>query len=135
MRNETAKRHIDDHLEPGDSVVGWFGGVSWPRLWVWFLLGPLAVLGLRQWFIAVSHRGVYFHRISLIAKPEGYDFFRYDEITECDVGRGYLNKPMRFLFNNNRRLKVRAQSRGLKHVPKLTPEVQEHLVQRVQRGH
>lgn len=135
MRKERARHHIDEHLEPGDSVVGFFQATRWPRIWVFFLLGPLAMLGLRILFIAVSQRGVYFHRVSHIDRFEGHDFFRFDEISACDVGRGFLNKRVRFLFNNNRRLRVLAQFRGADRVARLSPEVQEYLMQRVQKGH
>lgn len=131
MNKYQAKEHIDRHLQDGDDLIGFFQAVRPPYLWLVLLIGPLFVLSMRIYVLAVTERGIAFHRLSMIGKFKGYDFFEYSEIESVKIGKGILQRPMKFKFKNGRKLTVKAQLKGVEKVAKLSPEVQRHIEQNI----
>ncbi len=127
MNKEKAQQHIESNVQNGDSLIGFFQATALPKIWLFFLIGPFAMLGMKFYFLAVTQRGVSFHRMNLLEKFKDHDFFEFDEIDSLSMGKGLLQKPMRFKFKSGRKLRVKAQLKGVEKVAKLTPEVQQHL--------
>ncbi|MET2898553.1 hypothetical protein ABXV22_09560 [Vibrio rotiferianus] len=127
MNKEQAKKYIEDNLNDGDSLIGFFQAVSPPNIWLFLLIGPLFILSMRTYFLAVTEKGISFHRLSLLGKFKEHDFFEFSDIESVKIGKGLLQRPMKFTFKNNRKIKVKAQLKGVEKVAKLLPDVQEHI--------
>ena len=131
MNKDKAQQHISACLNDGDDLIGFFQAIEPPKIWLFFLLGPLAILSMKSYFVAVGEQGVYFHRLNLLGKADTHDFFSFDEIEHLKVGNGVLQRPMWFSFNNGRKIKIKGQLKGVEKVAKLTPEVQAHLEKQI----
>jgi len=131
MNNEQAQEHIKQKLKEGDTLIGFFQAVSPPKLWMFFIIGPLATLSTRMYFLAVTEKGLYFHKWSLIGNFKSYDFFEFDEIENVKIGKGILQRPMRFHFKNDRKIKVKAPLKGHKKLAKMTLDVQNYIENRI----
>jgi len=129
MNKNMAFEHINENLSQGDVLVGYFQATQSFKLWLFFLIGPLAVLSMRFYFVAVTQRGVYFHRLNFWGKFADYDFFQFDEIENVDIGDGFIQKPMRYFFKNGRKLKLKAQLKGTQKVAKLDEETLQYLTE------
>lgn len=127
MNKERAKEYIEESLNDGDSLIGFFQAISPPNIWLFFLIGPLFVLSMNTYFLAVTEKGIYFYRLSLLGKFKEHDFFEYSEIESVVIGKGIIQRPMMFTFKNNRKIKVKAQLKGVEKIAKLLPEVQQHI--------
>jgi len=127
MNKEQAKEHIEKNLNNGDSLIGFFLAVSPPNIWLFLLIGPLFILSMRTYFLAVTDKGISFHRLSLLGKFKEHDFFDFGDIESVKIGKGLLQRPMKFTFKNNRMIKVKAQLKGVEKVAKLLPDVQDHI--------
>lgn len=127
MKKEQAKEYIEEKLNQGDHLIGFFQAISPPKIWLFLLIGPLCVLSMRTYFLAVTERGISFHKLSLLGKFKEHDFFEFSDIESVKIGKGLLQRPMQFTFKNNRKIKVKAQLKGVERVAKLLPEVQQHI--------
>ncbi|MEJ2610707.1 MAG: hypothetical protein P8179_11630 [Candidatus Thiodiazotropha sp.] len=127
MKKEKAKEYIEANLSDEGSLIGFFQAVSPPNYWLLILIGPLFILSMKQYFVAVTEKGIYFYRLSLLGKFKEHDFFEFNEIESVKIGKGLLQRPMEFVFGNNRKIKIRAQLKGLESVAKLSPDVQQHI--------
>lgn len=133
MKKEKVEQHITAILGENETLESYFLAQELHRRW-FLLLGPLAALTLRSYYIAVTSEGVHFHRVDLRDRIAMSDFFSYSEITAVNVKGGMLQKPLRFSFSNGRTLKVKAQVKGVASVPKLTAETETILLSRVEGG-
>ncbi|MDO2950012.1 hypothetical protein M8828_16660 [Aeromonas simiae] len=127
MNKEQAKKYIEENLNDGDSLIGFFQAVSPPNIWLFLLIGPLFILSMRTYFLAVTEKGISFYRLSLLGKFKEHDFFEFGDIESVKIGKGLLQRPMKFTFKNNRKIKVKAQLKGVEKVAKLLPDVQKHI--------
>ncbi|WP_432455725.1 MULTISPECIES: PH domain-containing protein [unclassified Agarivorans] len=127
MNKEQAQQHIESCLQESDSFIGFFQAIEPPKIWLFFLIGPLAVFSMKSYFLAVTEAGIYFHKLSLLGKFNGYDFFTYDDIENVKIGKGLLQRPIKFKFKNNRKITVKAQLKGVEKIAKITPEVQQYI--------
>lgn len=127
MNKERAHEHIKLNLREHESLIGFFQAMEPPKIWLFFLIGPLAALSMRMYFLAVTTTGLYFHRLNLLGKFKGHDYFDFSEIESVKVGKGLLQRPMRFHFKNNRKIQLKAQLKGVEKVAKLTTDVQQHI--------
>ena len=127
MNKEQAKKYIEENLNDGDSLIGFFQAVSPPNIWLFLLIGPLFILSMRTYFLAVTEKGISFYRLSLLGKFKEHDFFEFGDIESVKIGKGLLQRPMEFTFKNNRKIKVKAQLKGVEKVAKLLPDVQKHI--------
>lgn len=101
------------------------------KIWLFLLVGPLAAFGMKHYFVAVSERGIYFFRLKLWNKFLPADFFAYEEIASVKIGKGMLQRPMKFTFNNGRKLSIKAQLKGVEKVAKLTEASQGYIESRI----
>jgi len=127
MKKEQILEHIEQELEENELLIGFFMAQYKPSYWFLVLIGPLWALGIRVHYIGVTERGLYFHKCNILGKITGFDFFSYDEIESVYFGKGLLQRPMKFLFKNNRKLKLSAQLKGVEKIPKLTPDIQDYI--------
>ncbi|MDP2491564.1 hypothetical protein Q8W38_19625 [Vibrio splendidus] len=127
MNKQDAKEFIEKNLNVDDTLVGFFQAIRPPKFWLFFLIGPLFVLSMRSYFVAVTEKGISFYRLSLLGKFNEHDFFEFSEIENVKIGNGLLQRPMIFTFTNNRKIKVKAQLKGVGKVAKLLPDVQEYI--------
>lgn len=127
MNKEQAKEYIEENLNEGDSLIGFFQAISPPKIWLFLLIGPLFFLSMRTYFLAVTEKGISFHKLSLLGKFKEHDFFEFGDIESVKIGKGLLQRPMKFVFKNNRKLKLKAQLKGVEKVAKLLPDVQQHI--------
>lgn len=127
MTKEMAQAHIEQNLTQGDSLVGFFFAQQPFKSWLYLFIGPLAILCMKYYFVAVTTKGVHFHRLNMSGKFSDNDFFEFAEIANVKIGKGILRKPMRFQFRNGRDIKINAQLKGVEKVAKLTEVTQQHI--------
>jgi hypothetical protein len=72
------------------------------------LLGPLHTLLARQFYVSVTDKAVYFHRISLTGVVRSTERYEYAELVRCDGKKGLLNWVLKFRFLNGRKTQVTA---------------------------
>lgn len=125
MNKIEAQQHIDKYIEPGDPLVGFFYAQQPFKFWLFFLIGPFAVLSMKHLFIAVTQKGLHIHRLSMMGKFTQGDFFNFSEIENVKIGKGILQRPMTFTFKNGRKIKIKAQLKGVEKVAKLTENTQK----------
>jgi len=130
MKKEEILEHIEHKLEEDELIIGFFMAQYKPSLWFFLLVGPLWALGIRVQYIAVTERGLYFHKCNILGKIIDSDFRSYDEIASVDFGKGLIQRPIKFLFKSNRNLKLSAQLKGVEQIPKLTPDIQGYIQNR-----
>ena len=132
MKIEEAKQHIENHLQEGDELVGFFSAQSPFPIWWVLLLGPLGILFLKAYFVAVTKNGINFHRLTLWGKfKDDGDFFNFDEIENVKIKGGVVQRPMIFTLKNGTKIKVKAQIRALAKVANLTEETQKHIEENI----
>ncbi|PKO35942.1 MAG: hypothetical protein CVU34_00200 [Betaproteobacteria bacterium HGW-Betaproteobacteria-7] len=127
MKKEDARQHIQQHLEPGDFLVGFFQAIQPFKWWLFLFIGPLAVLSMKYYFVAVTRKGITFHRINLMGKFAGQDTFVFSDIKSVKIGKGMLQRPMTFRFNNGRKLHLKGQLKGVEKVAKIDAETQRFI--------
>lgn len=128
MKKEEAQTYIIKHLSIGDELVGFFSAQGPFPIWWFLLLGPLGVLFLKSYFIAVTKNGINFYRLSLMGKfKDDGDFFTFDEIENVKIKSGMMQRPMIFTLKNAGKVKIKAQLKGLERVAKLTEETQRFI--------
>ncbi len=133
MTREQAHQQLQTDLQDGQGqLVGFFLAQVPPPLWMFFLLGPFAVFALKHYHVGVTSEGLVFQQLTMMGKHGQRDFFRFDEIRDVKIGTGgLLQRRVRFNFANGTTLKMKAQLKGVEKVPKLTPELQGILEQRI----
>lgn len=131
MNKDQAKKYIEENLNEDDVLVGFFQAMRPPTIWLFFLIGPFFVLSMRMYFVAVTQKGISFHKLSMLGQFKEHDFFAFSEIEHVAIGKGLLQRPMNFVFKNNRKIKLKAQLKGVDKVAKLLPEVQSHIEKNV----
>jgi hypothetical protein len=94
---------------------------------LFFIIGPLAILSTKTYFVAVTTKGVYFHRLNLFGKFAGIDFFEFGEIENVKMGIGMIQRPMKFQFKNARNIKFYPMLRGGNKKAKLTEITQKYI--------
>lgn len=131
MNKNKAHEYILSVKEADDRLIGFFLAQGpFPILW-YFIIGPLAFLMVRRYYVAVSEKGVYFTKLNLLGKPANTDRMLFSEIERAEIGNGILQRPILFRFTNGKKLKVKAQLKGVKSVAVLTPDVQTYLERNV----
>lgn len=131
MKKEKAKEYIMGKLDEGDSLIGFFQAMKPPNYWLVFLLGPIFFLSMRVYFVAVTEKGIFFHQLGMLGNFKTHDFFEFAEIESVKIGEGVLQRPMKFVFKNSRKLKLKAQLKGVESVAKLVPDVQKHIIRHI----
>lgn len=126
MKKEIAKKHIEDNMNDGDSLIGFFQALQL-NIFLILLMGPIFFFTIRKYFVGVTQNGISFHKLSFIEKFKEHDFFRYDEIESVKIGKGLLYKPMKFTFKNGRKINLKAHLRCVDAIAKITPDVQKHI--------
>lgn len=128
MNKEEAKGYIAKRLSTGDELVGFFTAQGPFPIWWFLLLGPLGALFLKTYYVAVTNKGINFYRLSLMGKfKDDGDYFGFDEIESVKIKSGMMQRPMIFTLNNARKVKIKAQLKGLERVAKLTEETQKFI--------
>ena len=127
MNKDKASNHIKQNLPSNEDLIGFFQAQSPPKFWLYFIMGPLATLAIKFYFIAVTNKGVYFFKLNLLGKFTQQDFFSYDEIEKTEIGKGTLTVPMMFFFTNGTKLKIKAQKKGLERVAKLEEKTLDYM--------
>ena len=132
MNKEELQEYIEENLVEDDTLIGFYQAQVPMKFWLFFVVGPFAALSMKFYMVAVSEKGVYFHKLSLWGKIAQSDFFAYNEIEGLQIGKGMLQRPMTFFFDNTRKLYLRGQLKGTSKVAKFEPQVQEYLEQHIE---
>ena len=103
---------LKNNFSNGEELIGSFMAKRPFKIWLFFLIGPLAVLSMKWYLIAVTNKGMHFQSLNLIGKFSQHDFFDYNEIDSFSIGRGILQITMKYMFTSGRKLKIKAQKKG-----------------------
>ena len=132
MSTERIKKDfILPRLKQGEELIGFFQARYVPFLW-FFLIGPIMLLGIRIYYIAVTNQGLHIHKLSFFSmrKVDVYNFFSYAEISKINLGKALIlpEAPLKLVFSNGRKLKLRALVRGGKKAVKLDDRTRSFLL-------
>ncbi len=127
MKTEIARKHIQSNIASDDSLIGFFYAAHPFKWWLFFLVGPIAIISVKYLFVAVTKNGLAFHRLNFFGRFSGSDFFSYEEIAGLKIGKGLMRRPMKFHFTNGRSLKINAQIKGVASVAKMSASLQKHI--------
>ena len=131
MKKDIAEAHIRQHIPSDETLIGFFQAMLPLKIWLFILIGPLACLSMRFYFIGVTDKGVHLFRLNMMGKFNNHDFFTYDEIDSLKIGKGLLQTPLLFIFTNKRKFKCRAQRKGANRVAKFGEETKNYLIERI----
>jgi len=128
MTKEEAKIHIEKSLEKDDELIGVFTAQGPFPIWWFILIGPLGAFFFKFYYIGVTQKGISFYRLSLMGKfKDDGDFFKFSEIESLKIKGGFTQRPLIFTLKNGKKVKIKAQIKGLDRVAKLTEKVQKHI--------
>jgi hypothetical protein len=131
MHKDKAEEHIKQNLSSNEDLVGFFQAINFPKLWLRLLLGPLMGFAMKQYFIAVTNKGIHFHMLNRLGKFSHHDFFFYNEIEKIKIKKGTLTLPLIFFFSNGTELKLKAQKKGLERVAKIDEKTLDYIKQHI----
>lgn len=127
MHKDKALIIIQNSLEHNENLIGFFQAAEQPKMWLWFLIGPIATLAIKNYFVAVTNKGIHFHRLNLIGKFVKHDFLTYDEIEKIKLGTGKLQIPLNVSFKNGRKISLKAQKKGFSSVATIDEATMQYL--------
>lgn len=127
MHKHQAYEHIKQTLPEDQELIGFFIAQRCLQIWLFLLIGPLALLNQKAYFVAVTNKGVHFYGLNLLGKFSQHDFFTYDEIDSLKIGKGMLQIPMKYKFAGGKKLNIRAQKKGVDRVAKIDEATLEFL--------
>lgn len=127
MNKEKIKHHIMKSFTEDEEMVGFFSGQGRLKIWLFFVIGPLAVFNLRSYYVGVTTKGVHFHTLDILGKPAHHSFFAYNEIKKIQLGKGVVQLPVTFVFDNGRDVLIKAQKKGLDRIPKIDDTTLDYL--------
>ena len=133
MHKDKAYEHIKQNLSANEEMIGFFMAQSDLKFWLFVLIGPLAALSFKNYFIAVTNTGLHFHSLNLPGKFSQHDFFPYDAIDSGVIKKGKNRIPMKFKFDNGRKLKISAIKKGLKRTAKIDESTLQFLKENIQQ--
>ena len=128
MKKEKARDElILPKLQSGEELIGFFQAQYTPS-WGWyFLIGPLFAFAIRIYFVAVTDKGIHYHKLTFFGKPDTSNYFTWNEIEKVKLSKGLLQAPLKFTFSNGRKLKLKAQLKGMEKIAKLDDRTKEYL--------
>lgn len=127
MKKDEVRQRLSSELSDGEQMVGLFQAMTPLNIPLFLILGPLIALTIRQYFVALTDRGIHFQKTNLFGKLTQRDFFPYEEIMSARIGKGIMQVPMKYVFSNGRKLKLNAQRKGVKRVAKIDDEMIQYI--------
>jgi hypothetical protein len=88
--NNKLNKIISSTLIKDEKIIGHFLARNCVRIIWYFLAGPFAVLGNRNYVIVVTDRAVHFHLRGLVNQLIHTDIFMFDEIESYHIGQSTL---------------------------------------------
>ena len=126
MQREEAFEYVDKQKLAGDKLIGVCFTQLPPKFWLFALIGPIAVFAMKYYNLGVSEKGLYFCRLGILGKFTGTnDFFPFEDFESISIGSGKLQRTIKILFRNGKKLKLKAQRAGGEKVAVLTDEMQD----------
>ncbi len=96
------------HIQEAD-LIGFFQANYFPSTKWHVFLGPFSAFMTRVCYVAVTNQGIHFHKLTMLGKPDTYEFFNFSSIRAIKIGKGSLYSPVQFLFTNGDTLLLQAQ--------------------------
>lgn len=127
-KDQVKNEMIVPNLKSDEELVGFCQAQETPSGWWYFLLGPLMSLGMKFYFVAVTNKGMHFHKLTTFGKPDTHSYFSWDEIEELKLRKGVLQAPLKLTFSNGRKLKLKIQLKGVGNIAKLDDKTKEFLL-------
>jgi hypothetical protein len=127
MHKDKAHEHIKQNMSSNEELIGFFQALKPCKLWIHFIIGPLAAFAIRHYFIAVTNKGIHFHMLNLSGNFSQQDFFDYKEIEKIEIKNGVMTTPITFFFANGTKIKIKAQKKGVERVAKLEEKTLDYI--------
>ena len=127
MRDE----QILPNLKSNEELIGFFQAQYMASYWWFLLVGWLVFFTLRYYYVGTTDKGIHLHKLSFWGKPDNYDFFSWDEIEKLEFKDGFLQAPLKLKFKNGRKLKLKAQLKGVEKIAKLDEKTKVFLLSKI----
>ncbi|MES1924461.1 hypothetical protein [Salinisphaera sp. T31B1] len=121
MTRTDIQAHARKRLAAGDRLIGVFQAVQMPRFWLCLVIGPLAGLLIKSWFVAVTEQAVVFYRRPLLGGIADGQPVPYERISALHIGRAGMTRALRFVFADGSQRRLKAQNKGRAGVATLDP--------------
>ena len=134
MNKDDAKTELEKNLPEGEQLVGLFMAMTFPNFWWYVLVGPLAALKIKTYFVGVTNKGLHLHQLNLAGKFSLHRYIPFNEVLSLKLGRGFMKIPMRYTLSNGEIIKLNAQKVGVERVAKIEANTIAHLKQQIKEA-
>lgn len=124
---------IVPNLKPGEELIGYFYAQYFPSRWWALLFGPLWAFGVKTYVVAVTNQGIHLHKLHVSGKPNASTFLPFAEITGLHLGKGIIQAPLQLKLTNGKKIKLKAQLKGVEGVAKLDDATREFLTAHIRQ--
>ncbi len=131
MNKVAIQQYVTDNLQPNDELIESFLAIKRPNMFYIVLFSWIAIFSLRYYVIAVSQRGIYFHKLNFFGRFSSTELIEYQDIEHVTIGLGFVQKTFHVYFKNGRQLKLKAAFRGARRGLKITHKSIDFLSEKV----
>ncbi|MDA0782513.1 MAG: hypothetical protein O2970_10340 [Proteobacteria bacterium] len=138
-QKENSKKYdeiVGRTLSNDEKLMGVFTGCKHVAFVWFFIVGPLAPLGYRNYLIAVTSKAIHFHLLGFVGQHTNTDILKFDEIRNFKIGQSriVIRPQLSFYFNNGNEidLQVIIKSRAKNKNIYLNEEIINHLKNNIQ---
>jgi len=131
MKIEDLRQKIINDIGEDEEFIGVFQGMRAMKIWLFFIIGPLAALSTKQFYVVITNKTLHFHSPVMFTSKFDHCIVRYDDIEHITYGKGWLSRPITFVLENGRKLTINAQVKGVEKVMKISEEMIAFLQQKV----
>lgn len=115
-------------LKQGEEIIGFFQAMNLPSIGLHLLVGILAALSTKTYYIAVTNQGIHVYQLTLLGKLDVYKFIAYSDITNIKIGTGFLQAPFEIILQSGEKVRVKAKIKGLEAIAKLDDKTKAYLL-------
>jgi hypothetical protein len=126
MSLKDAAEKVQEMLKENEEIKGEFIANCMPPLYWYFIIGPLAAVMMKQYWITLTDKRMFFTRLNMLQKPLVTDDFNYESISKSITTGKVLTRTMTFELNG-KKLKLTIPFRKSIKKNMLSPETLEYL--------
>jgi hypothetical protein len=111
-RKEAYQNIIIPNLKEGEELVGYFQAMYRLPFWKLVLFGAFAAFSNKVYYVAVTSKGVHFHKLTFLGKLHSSLYYSWEEIVKIKIKKGVFQKPYYFWFADGKKLRIQAMVKG-----------------------
>jgi hypothetical protein len=112
LTNEKVFKLISERVEKGEKLQLGCMTVQMPDMIWYFVIGPFASLMMKQYYIGITGKAIYFSLLNLLGSVVQTDRFEQSEIEKVKISGAFLQSVVNIEFKNKRKLNLRISALG-----------------------